>query len=248
MEPVRSTRNPRVARAVRLRRARDRRKTGLTLLEGPNLLGEAVDAGIRPIEVFALADDEPIGGIPWTVVTPEVLAALADTESPRGPVAVIASPEPAAVTRDAVVVDVGDPGNAGTLIRSAAAFGLDVAFREGSVDPWSPKVLRAAAGAHFRTAVGATTGEGRGRIATVVAGGVDHRALPELLDPGRRWDVVVGDESRGLSPADVDGADVVVTIPMWGPVESLNAAVAGALVAEVVGRWRHEVGGPRPDH
>ena len=242
MEPVRSTRNPRVAPAVRLRRARERKALGLTVLEGPHVVEEARRAGAEVMEVFGLGP-APAGYQHWTEVTPEVLSRLADTDNPRGPVAVIRIPPPGVVTRDHYSIDLGEPGNAGTLIRTAAAFGLDVTFSPGSVDPWSPKVLRAAAGAHFRTSIGEPPAS-RGTIATVVEGGVPPHRLGEVLDPTTTWAVLIGSEAHGLSSRDVAAAEIAVTIPMPGGVESLNAAVAGAIVGYELGRWRYAEGTP----
>jgi len=241
-----------VARAASLHRPRERRERGLTLLEGPLLVAEAVAAGARLTEVFGLGDDESsagraaAAGAAWIPVTAEVHARLASTEHPRGPVAVLAVPAPAAVSRDAIEVRVADPGNAGTLVRSAAAFGLDAVFPTGAVDPWAPKVLRAGAGAHFHTWLGDRPDPASGRIGTAVADGVPADRLGEHLDPSRRWTVVVGTEARGLSAGDLAGCDVVVTIPMPGGVESLNAAVAGSIVVYELSRWRAAVGGGAP--
>lgn len=243
MEPVRSTRNPRVVAAVRLRRARERNKLGLTLLEGPHLLAEARQAGAEIIEVFGTgvaAEDS------WVEVSQVVLDRLADTENPRGPVAVMRIPEPAEVTGDHLRVAVTDPGNAGTLIRTAAAFGLAVVFEPNSVDPWSPKVLRAAAGSHFRTEIGAATGD-FGTIATVVEGGIPASHLAAVLDPARAWSILVGSEAHGLEADAAESADVRVTIPMPGGTESLNAAVAGAIVAYELAGWRNPAGASVPN-
>jgi TrmH family RNA methyltransferase len=240
MEPVRSTRNARVTEAVRLHRARERRKLGLTLLEGPHLLAEALGAGADVVEVFGVGEPPiEIGGARWTEVTQPVLERLSDTRSPQGPVAVIRIPDARPPTRDHLTLDVGDPGNAGTLIRTSAAFALDVVFRSGAVDPWSPKVLRAAAGAHFRTTVALHPEPGTGSIATVVDGGVTPRELGDVLDRGRKWSVLVGSESHGLDPTEAAAADVRVSIPMPGGTESLNAAVAGAIVAYELALWRN---------
>jgi RNA methyltransferase, TrmH family len=240
MEPVRSTRNPRVAEAVRLRRAQERKARGLTLLEGPNLVGEAFAAGVRVHPVFGVRPrPEWVDISDWVEVTPEVLDRLADTKSPRGPIGVMPIPAPAQIRRDHLVIDVADPGNAGTLIRTAAAFGFDVVFRPGSVDPWSPKVLRAAAGAHFRTAVGVAAPDGAGTVATVVKGGIHPATLSAVLDPDRTWGLLIGSEARGLAGSEVETADVSVSIPMPGGTESLNAAVAAAIVAYELARWRN---------
>ncbi len=239
MEPVRSTRNPRVAEAVRLRRARERKERGLTLVEGPNLVGEAVASGARLQAVFGVGrPPEWVDIADWIEVTADVLGRLADTKSPRGPIGVMPIPEPAQIVRDHLVIDVSDPGNAGTLIRTAAAFGFDVVFRPGSVDPWSPKVLRAAAGAHFHTAIGVATPAGAGTIAAVVEGGIDPSTLSTVLEPDRTWGLLVGSEAHGLNKSDVESADVSVSIAMPGGTESLNAAVAAAIVAYELGRWR----------
>ncbi len=243
MEPVRSPRNARVARAARLRRASERSKTGLTLLEGPHILQEAIAAGVEPLEVFGLEGDpsRDLAERIFTPVTQEVLNRLAPTESPRGPVAVISIPSPGEVCRDSLTVGVGDPGNAGTLIRTAAAFGLDVIVGEGAVDVWSPKVLRAGAGCHFRTTIGRRPATVR-TIAAVVTGGLDPSAFGSELDRDVIWTVLVGNEAQGLSAAEIASADVKVTIPMRGGTESLNAAVAGSIVAYELARWRNSVG------
>ena len=241
-EPVRSTRNPRVAAASRLHRARERRATGLTLAEGPHVVGEALRAGIRVVELFARADDEDglalAAGVALdpVVVEPHVLERISGTESPRGPVAVIQIPPAGAVERDAVIVEVTDPGNAGTILRTAAAFGFDVVAAEGATDLWSPKVLRAGAGAHFHTAIGS---EGpTAAIATVVQDGIAPWELPAVLDRSIRWSILVGSEAHGLDRAQAERAEVRVTIPMPGGTESLNAAMAAGIVMYELSRWR----------
>jgi RNA methyltransferase, TrmH family len=242
MEPVRSPRNAKVAEASRLRRARDRRTAGLTLLEGPHVLKEALHAGADIRRIFALVDDEVAGfvarhsGAELIVVEQAVLDRLAPTESPRGPIAVMAIPPPGVGRADTVVMAVTDPGNAGTIIRTAASFGFDVSATAGAVDVWSPKVVRAGAGAHFRTRfVQEAPSAG---IATVVSGGIAPRDLPSVLDPDRRWAVLVGSEAHGLATDLADSAAVRVTIPMPGGSESLNAAVAAAIVMYEVAEWR----------
>lgn len=250
-ELVTSPRNPRVSVAARLHRARDRREQGRTLLEGPHLLAAAIAGGVIPIEVFGLEGDTASrdlavdSGSIWIPVTQAVLDRLAATDSPRGPVAVIQLPPPASPERDLLWCDLADPGNAGTLIRTGAAFALDVVAGPGAADPWSPKVLRSAAGAHFATRIGAgDPPAGWGTIATVVEGGVDPAAMPGILDPGRRWAVLVGSEAHGLAPSRAAAADLAVTIAMPGGIESLNAAVAGAIVAHHLSAWRSAAGSP----
>lgn len=204
-------------------------------MEGPNALAEAVDAGADIVEVFGLADDAAgrqlavRGGAPWIAVTRPVLERIAGTANPRGPIAVISIPAEIERTGDEIWVDTSDPGNAGTLIRSAAAFGFSVTLAPEAVDPWSPKVVRAAAGGHFRTPV--SIGEPRTdtvTIATVASGGTPVDRIGEHLTNGTVT-LLIGNEAHGLPPEATDAADALVTIPMVGGIESLNASVAGAI-------------------
>ena len=252
MEPLRSVRNPRIVEALKLRRTARRRRRGRTLLEGPHLLAAAVEAGAGVVSVFGLADDTASaelaqrGGADWIPVEPNVLERLAPTQHPRGPVAVLEVPAPRPIHGDCLVLAVTDPGNVGALIRSAAAFGLAVVVEPYAADPWSPKALRAGAGAHFITAIGSVVPQGMGRIATVVRGGADPAMFGTLLRPDRPWGILVGAEAQGLAPAAVAAADVTVTIPTDPAVESLNASVAGSIVAYELSRWRKAAGGQSP--
>lgn len=221
-------------------------------MEGPHLLAEAVGAGVDVLEVFGLEGDEAgeecarRAGAPWRACTQTVLDRLAPTESPRGPIAVVRIPDPVPPVRDALLIDVSDPGNAGTLIRTAAAFAMDVVIGpDDPIDVWSPKVVRAGAGGHFHTRIDHLTRAlppNMGRIATVVRGGIPSSQLGVVLDPGRRWAVLVGSEPHGLAAEVVETADVSMTITMPGGAESLNAAVAGAIAMYELSRWRMSVG------
>lgn len=243
MEPIRSTRNRAVVEARRLHRARERRSSGRTLIEGSHVLTEAIGDGVRIEAVFALAGDHE----QWpraTPVTAAVLEHLAATETPQGPVAVAVIPEWSpldAAHRLMVLWGVGDPGNVGTAIRSAAAFGWAVGIGPDTADPWSPKVIRAGAGAHFHTDLCRISAPGdlagHRVAATVVSGGRD----PRTLEPGP-WTVVIGSESHGLPDTVVAEADVLVTIPMPGRIESLNAGVAASIFAYEMSRGGRDAG------
>ncbi len=239
MEPVRSPRNPRVVEAARLHRVRERRATGKTILEGPNLLAEALTAGVMPDVVFALPEDATTAqlareyGFELTLVEEAALRRIADTETPRGPASVISIPAPSRpIGRNVIVAwSLGDPGNVGTLIRTAAAFGWDFGYTAGTVDPWAPKVLRAGAGGHFRLAIIPVESmknleeAGLATVALVVSGGVS----PDGLGSGSRA-LLVGEEAPGLPAAVVEAAAHKVSIPMPGGMESLNAAMAAGIV------------------
>ena len=136
---ITSTHNPRIAAVRKLRRTRERRATGLTTIEGPFLLEEALAGDVEIREVFARPDDGAAAdlcataGLEITAVSPTVLSSLAGSVSPRGPVAVIATPPSAELDRvDTVVLwNISDPGNAGTIIRTAAELGFQVAVTGG---------------------------------------------------------------------------------------------------------------------
>lgn len=246
MEPVRNHRNEIVVEAARLHRGRHRRDRAQTLLEGPALLSDALGSGCRVRSVFAVPDDDhsrrlsETHDLPLTLVDGRALARLAGTETPRGPVAVVDIPdEQLAEDRDLLVSwGVSDPGNVGALIRTAAAFGWGFGYSGGTADPWAPKTLRAGAGGQFQTAVGPvreladlTAWE---TIATVVAGGESPSDVSAPLVA-----VLIGEEASGL-PDEVAGSCARrVSIPIEGPTESLNAAVAaGIVVYELSNRSR----------
>jgi TrmH family RNA methyltransferase len=193
----------------------------------------AVASGIAIVDAFRAPGDERAAGLLGrraVEVSPQVLARIADTEHPRGPIAVIEVPPPSLGDGDLVVlVGLGDPGNAGTIVRTAAAFGFGVVATPNTVDLWSPKVVRAGAGAHFQTPIAVLGPEwsddcrrgGRRLAALVVEGGGGMDALR-----GTPVALLVGEEAAGIAEDVLAGVDVAVTIPMPGGTESLNAAVA----------------------
>jgi TrmH family RNA methyltransferase len=234
---IESTTNQRIKAVRRLHRGRERQQTGRTVLEGPNLIEAALDAGVVPLEVYTV-DRGPIvdrceaAGTEAVDTSRTVLQSIATTVEPQDPVAVIEVPEarPLDARRVVVLVEIADPGNLGTLIRSAAALGWQVALL-GGADPWSPKVLRAGAGAHFAetpvriTDLSEVTAVGFATVATVVSGGI----APEGIAADRPVALIIGSESHGLPAEMVDRCDQAMTIRMSAEVESLNAAVAGSI-------------------
>jgi TrmH family RNA methyltransferase len=233
---ISSAKNPAVVAAARLHRSRHRRIEGETLVEGPQVVAEAIGSGAAIRRLFGLDEPEShalaaAAGIALTGVTRSVLSRIAGTDSPRGPVAVVAIPDPVIATDRPLLITwgVSDPGNCGTLVRSAAAFGYGYASGPGSADVWSPKVVRSAAGGHFRAPIGVVDDldavSGFRLVGTVVDGGLE----PGALRPGDA--LLVGSEAHGLPPEVTERCDRLVTIPMPGGAESLNAAVAGSIIA-----------------
>lgn len=251
MEPVRNHRSQVVVDASRLHRSRERRDTGLTLLEGPHLLDEAVKAR-ADIRIVFVATGDDAGesaassiGIEPVIVEERALQRIAGTETPRGPVAVVAIPPRRPPLSQHLLVSwgVSDPGNVGTMIRVAAAFGWDFSYTPGTADPWSPKVLRAGAGSQFSVGISEVAGldeirsAGYMPLASVVSGGIH----PELLET-RRWALLIGEEASGLPASVVEASDGTISIPMPGGIESLNAAVAAGILTYVISKHSGEAG------
>jgi len=204
----------------------------------------------------AAIDAARTGGARIHEVSEQVLRAMSDAVTPQGVVAVAELPEHRLDDLDlktglVLVLDrIRDPGNAGTLIRSAVAAGCGgVVFTSGSVDPYRPKTLRAAAGAVFRSPVvgpvdpGAAFAHLRGAGFTLV--GADARSKSSIYDTDLTSPVaiVLGNESWGLE--DSSELDEAAAIPMPGGVESLNVAVAGSLFLFEAVRQRQIASKPR---
>ena len=187
------------------------------MAEGEDLVQAADDAGIEPVELLRAGED----------VEPDLLAKVSTMAHPPRVMGIYrrdALPrwvEPVSLS----LWHVADPGNLGTILRSADAFGASIALSPGCADPTGPKAVRASAGAVFRVPI-AGFDEPRGkRIALVSDGG---QKLADL-DPGVPVTYVLGAEREGL-PADVIAAcDVSATIPLAPGAESLNVAIAGAI-------------------
>ena len=243
---ISSTRNARVAAAAKLKKPKGRRDAGLFLLEGPHLVAAALDAGVALESIFAITRDDLVdrvadAGAEVLPVTDPVLRRIADTDNPRGPVAVAQLPTDVKLQAADTVVLVGisDPGNAGTLIRSAAAFEFQVAATDECVDLWSPKVLRSGAGSHFLTTV--ATGIELADLASIGVATValvpkdDGRPDPDPADGPIA--LLVGNEAHGLPKKFIASATATLTIPTIN-VESLNAAVAGSIAMFAIAQGR----------
>ncbi len=224
--------------AAALHHAKERSSRGLTLLEGHHVVSAAIQRGAHLEEVFVREGTSrlPAGGRELNVieVTDPVLERLAGTGSPAGPIAVMKIPVSARLETHPTVVlcGIADPGNTGTLIRTAAAFGYHVAVAPGSADPWSPKVLRSAAGGHFFTRITRLGAQLDAALSAADLLGValvsrDGQDLDEALDGTLA--LLVGSEAHGLDATALAAARQRVTIAMAPGSESLNAAVAGAI-------------------
>lgn len=234
--------NPRVALARRLARRRARAEEGLYLLEGRRAIADAVAAGARIHDLFVTAEHGWEGPLQATQVTDRVMQAITSTRTPPGAVAVVETSDISLDDLHAgdlmLILDgVSDPGNAGTLLRSAHAAGAAaVIFTTGSVDPYNPKTVRAAAAALSGPAVvkevdveeAMAAVQERGLIP--VAASADAPTSMYDADLSGPIAFVLGNEAWGLSPGAQQAVRLTVGIPMPGPAESLNVAVAGSIL------------------
>lgn len=223
---------------------RERRQAGRTLLDGVHLV-EACEQSWGPVETLVVAasaqtrDDVArfVAGREITVIADALMRDLGLVDSPSGLVAIAAVPTPVAVDlqKDAILLDgVQDPGNVGTLLRTAAAAGIGQALLgPGCAAAWSPKVLRAGQGAHFAMNVvedADLAGFMAGYRGTTAATTLGAHAISlygaELAGP-LAW--IFGSEGQGVRPDLLTAARLRVHIPMPGAVESLNVAAAAAV-------------------
>jgi TrmH family RNA methyltransferase len=211
---ITSARNPTLRLARRLLESRrQREREGLFVCEGEDLVGAA---GVEPVELLVAGEN----------VEPELLAGISTLGHPPRVVGIFRRDDLPQGTRDVTLAlwHVGDPGNVGTLLRAADAFGAGVALSAGCADPTGPKALRASAGAIFRVPLSRFDEPLGRRVALLAHGG---RPLAELeLEPPLVF--VLGAEREGLPPDLLAGAEPA-TIPQPGEAESLNVAMAGTV-------------------
>lgn len=241
-----------VARARELLRAKNRREEGSFLAEGPHVVTDALEAGAEVLAAFASHEsavrpeiDELLAradaaGATIYVVTGRELLSICDTDTPQGIVAVVRTPEPPArpfaVPGTWLLLDeVQDPGNVGTLLRAAEAFGARGALATtGTADFWSGKVVRSAQGAHFRLALLAASPEvldeftsAGGTIWAAATGAESVYASPP---PPALCALALGNEIRGVSAPVAARAARTVSVPQRGRADSLNVAMAGSVL------------------
>lgn len=236
----------------RLRQRKPREREGLVLVEGVRAVREALDAGARAR--FALVSPTldalkegaatrsalASAGVEVDEVDDRALAGLADTGSPQGVLLVCSEPAgPADAVRAGgryLVLDaVQDPGNVGTLVRTATAFDLDgVLALDGTADPWGAKAVRASAGMVFRRPLLRRAADDalallRGAGVPLLVADMDGSDVADVPSSDG-WALVIANEGAGPRDALHEAAERFVRVPMPGPAESLNAAVAGALL------------------
>ncbi|GLB58443.1 TrmH family RNA methyltransferase [Cytobacillus sp. NCCP-133] len=243
MNHIQSAKNPKIKEWKKLLTKKERDQTGTFLVEGFHLVEEAL-AGDRIIEMIIIeSKDMPpgwnYGDIPVTMVTDEIIGMLADTETPQGILAVCEQDHSSVDIegRRYLLIDaVQDPGNLGTMIRTADAAGLDaVIVGEGSVDVYNPKVLRSAQGSHFHLPVikgNLFDWVNRLKENHVPVYGTALEGASEYTGHGQldSFALLVGNEGRGVNKELLTQTTANLYIPILGKSESLNVAVAAGIL------------------
>jgi TrmH family RNA methyltransferase len=261
--PVRIVQSKQNARLKELRRAfarPARNEQGFAAIEGPNLLEEALRAGLHVPAVFVAEETQhllrgmPLGPETEVLLVPgPLLNSVLETETPQ-PVAALLSPphwtwvhlfnqanHPALIV---LLAGLQDPGNVGTILRSAEAFGADgIVSLPGTVNPWNQKAMRASAGSVFRLPVIAAgieeafqrLREAKVKVFTTALRGATAASAADLTEPVA---FLIGNEGNGVPEDIAVQAGGALTIPCPGPVESLNAAVAASVLLYEASRQR----------
>lgn len=259
---ITSVSNPRIKAIRALHERQGRKEAGAYLIEGVRLVEEALQAGIKPRLLCycpSLLMATPRGAalleriaslpLPAEAVSERVMVAASDTVTPQGILAIVPLPTEVTVPPDASLVlildGLQDPGNMGTILRTALAAGVDaVITTPGTTDPFAPKAVRAGMGAHFRLPILAD--RPWTEVAGLVAGQQILLAVPrdgapyDRIDWRRPTALIIGGEAQGAGAEAQALATARVTIPMAAAVESLNAAIAaGVLLFEARRQRRH---------
>ena len=242
IEHITSLKNPKVTTWKSLKDRKGRKETGCFLVEGRKMVEEAV-ASAFPVEAI-LVDADRLGeftlpaGLPAYSMPGHVLAAVCDTKTPQGIAAVVRMAEVELHGMRLVAMDgVQDPGNVGTIIRTADAAGFDgVILSTQCADVFSPKVLRATMGSVFRMGI-RVTDDLPGLLTQMVQEGASVLSSQLDGDPfyqrsplNKRFVLVIGSEGNGVTDEVKAIATHKVKLPMRGGAESLNAAVAAGIM------------------
>ncbi len=240
MEQITSAQNNKIKNANKLKKKRDRDKTGLALIEGIHLIEEAYQSGIEIKQLFVIepdrTDEDLIDYANETYeINMKVAEALSGTVTPQGFFAVIEKPHyNDTEAQQVLLIDrIQDPGNLGTLIRTADAAGIDlIVMEKGTADPYQDKVMRASQGSIFHIPIvikGLTTyiNEFDGPVyGTALEDAVSFKEI----EAQSRFALLLGNEGEGVNQELLQQTTQNLIIPIYGKAESLNVAIAGSIL------------------
>jgi len=253
---ITSTQNEKVKLAYGLQnRARTRRKEMKIALEGIKLVRDAMERGHKP--TFILYDPEAIGrdiikslkkhapNGEYLAVSSDVMKHIAEAEQPQGIIGVFPLPLPPLPrnpTRVLILDEVSDPGNMGTIFRTAAASGVEcVLLSPNCADPYNPKVLRSGMGAHFRLPIVEVKWfeiENYCADLNVLVAMGEGDTRYDKVDWREKWALIIGNEGHGVSEQAKTLASAKIYIPMAKETESLNAGIATGVILFEAARQR----------
>ncbi|MCA1056391.1 RNA methyltransferase [Rossellomorea aquimaris] len=243
MKVIQSSKNPVVKQWKKLLTKKGREESHTYIVEGFHLVEEALKQQDTVIElIFIEGTDLPgkwnLDGVDLIQVSEDAGKALADTETTQGVFAVCRQKDASDINGKKFLLLDGlqDPGNIGTIIRTAEASGIDgIILGKGTVDPYNPKVLRSAQGSHFHVPII------RGELAEIISvlkekgipvygtaleGGEEYTSIK----PRDSYALIVGNEGNGMSPDTLSQTDQNLYIPIYGKSESLNVAIAAGIL------------------
>ncbi|MFB5662943.1 TrmH family RNA methyltransferase [Alteribacillus sp. HJP-4] len=245
MNRIESIKNPKIKHIKKLRRRSVREKENLFLIEGIHLIEEAIQADITIDELYVEETKQPhaelVTNSQITLVTEAVMKEMSTLETPSGFLAVCELPEKpntaARLKGTYLFVDgVQDPGNLGTMIRTADAAGVDaVILGEGTVDPYNDKVIRSTQGSLFHVPVikadlgdwiAACKDKNIPVFGTSLTAGTSHTAI----ESQQSFALVVGNEGSGVKEEWLENSDQTIYVPIYGKAESLNVSVATGIL------------------
>ncbi len=243
MEQITSRQNSLLTRIVRLQNSKKfRREQGLFVGDGTKLLEEAIRWDPQGLRAVVLQEGVPCPALPEHVravqVPKPLMESVSQMEAPEGALFVSAMPEQRETTveKGCLVLDgIQDPGNLGTILRTADALDVPVVLTEGCCDPYNAKTVRATMGAIFRTTPGYLTRQQliqacRERKIPLLATALSDQAQDIRRQNLRQAAVVIGSEGQGVSKMLLEASQGQLIIPMHPRCESLNASVAAAIV------------------
>ncbi|SES03082.1 TrmH family RNA methyltransferase [Salisediminibacterium halotolerans] len=244
MERIESVQNAKIKSWKKLHTKRGRDKSGLFLIEGRHLVEEGLKSN-AVVKELVIRDDEEIppewsaAGVPVVYVTPKVMQELSETETPQGFAAVCEQPKAVNVTfeqgRFLLIDGIQDPGNLGTMIRTADAAGLTaVILGEGTADPYNGKVIRSTQGSLFHIPLQTMNlfdaiERCKDERIPVFGSSIDGSTY-SVIAPQDNFALLAGNEAKGIQKELLNKTDQNLYIPIYGAAESLNVAVAAGIL------------------
>lgn len=237
MIQITSVNNPLIQETAKLKLKKYRVLQQEFIVEGYHLVEESANAGLL-VKVFALKHEDFKYACPSYLVTEAIIAKLSTTATPQPIIGIVSMPKFENTLRKRVLLldHIQDPGNLGTLIRTASALGMDAIMASSdTVDCYNEKVLRSTQGAIFRIPIIygdliPIINDLKVNDFKIYGTGLNGGIAPEEINPTKPYAILLGNEAQGVRPAIDELVDTRIMIPMHNGVESLNVGIAGGII------------------